>query len=186
MGGSLNDDEINEILDMPVYKGQILNFVETGTYRGVSTMVAAQKIKNVYTIEICQELYESTKNDLLSKGFTNIEFIFGDSLTELPSIMDKINETDGGAIYFIDAHISGSDSGWNNTNRVPIFEELDIILSYKIKPSVFIIDDLRLWKNNTWDWAHVTNEKLLSFFSERGVNVSTSYEKDDRFYILTD
>lgn len=96
--------------------------------------------------------------------------------------MDKL---EGGSIYFIDAHISGSDSGWNQTDRVPVFEELNVILSYKLKPSIFIIDDLRLWKNNIWDWSHITNEKLLSFFQEKGVNVWTSYEKNDRFFILT-
>jgi len=185
MGGSLNDNEIDELLNMPVYRDQIVNFVETGTYKGVSTMAAAKKIKNVYTIEICKELYETTKQDVLSKGFTNIEFIFGDSITELPSIMEKISKTNGGSIYFIDAHASGGDSSWNFKNRVPIFEELELILNYKIKPSIFIIDDLRLWKNNTWDWCHISNEKLLSFFNEKGVKVWMSYEKNDRFYILT-
>lgn len=182
MGGSLTEDEFNELLQNPMYRDQIVNFVETGTYKGESTMIASKKVKNVYTIEICQELYENTKRYLQSKGYSNIEFILGDSITQLPSIMDKL---EGGSIYFIDAHISGSDSGWNQTDRVPVFEELNVILSYKLKPSIFIIDDLRLWKNNIWDWSHITNEKLLSFFQEKGVNVWTSYEKNDRFFILT-
>lgn len=185
MGGSLTENEIDDILTNPVYKDQIGNFVETGTYKGESTMVCAKMIKNVYTIEICEELYHSTKNDLLSKGYTNIEFILGDSLVELDGIMKKVEENNMGSIFFIDAHISGMDSSWNKVERVPLVQELNIILKYKIKPSVFIIDDLRLWKQKCWDWSHITNEVILSQFEKHKVNVWMSFEKDDRFYILT-
>ena len=185
MGGSLNENEVNDLLNIPLYRNKIVNFVETGTYKGESTMVFDKKIKNVYTIEICEELYNTTKAHCESKGFTNIEFVLGDSIVQLEPIMKKVESSEGGSIYFIDAHISGSDSGWNQKNRVPVFEELEVILRHKLKPSIFIIDDLRLWKNSVWDWSHITNKKLLDYFKEKGVNVWASYEKEDRFYILT-
>ena len=63
----------------------------------------------------------------MNENLSNIFFLLGDSLEKLPCIMPKVLD---GAVFFIDAHISGGDSGWNQKIRVPLIEELDIILSY--------------------------------------------------------
>ena len=107
----------------------------------------------------------------------------GDSLSQLKHITPKVSD---GCVYFIDAHISGCDSSWNNHIRVPLIEELDIILSNNIGPSVFIFDDVRLWKTNqAHDWSHISNDLILSKFELKNIQVFTSYEKDDRFYVFT-
>ena len=139
MGGSLKQEEIQEIKDHGYPYTEIKNFVETGTYKADSTIIAAKNFDNVYTIEIFEPLY-----------------------------------------------ISGCDSGWNGTIRVPLIEELDIILSYKLGPSVFIFDDLRLWKTiKAWDWEHITNEFLVQKFKDKDIKLLSYFEKDDRFYIYT-
>jgi hypothetical protein len=186
MGGSLKETEIINCIKQidPKYKN-IKNFVETGTYKADSTIMASKHFENVYTIEIFEQLYEESKTRAKNEGITNITFYLGDSLDKLKEITPKVLD---GAVFFIDAHISGHDSGWNGTTRVPIFEELDIILSNPdLGPSVFIVDDLRLWKTiKAWDWAHITNESIIQKFKDKNIKVSLQFENDDRFYVFTD
>ena len=164
MGGSMTEDEILDIKSKGSLYRDIQYFVETGTYKAATTIVASSHFEKVFTIEICEPLYRSAKqmcqDDL---AIPNIQFILGDTLAKLPEVMEEVSGS--GCVYFIDAHISGSDSGWNENTRVPLFEELDIILQYRIPPSVFIFDDVRLWKTiKAWDWVHITDELILSKF----------------------
>lgn len=183
MGGSLTEQEISNIKNKDDIYKNIKNFVETGTYKGDTTIIASKMFENVYTIEIFQPLYYESKLRALNENLNNIVFLLGDSLTELPIIMPKVLD---GAVFFIDAHISGSDSGWNDKIRVPLIEELDIILSHKIGPSVFIFDDLRLWKTvKAWDWTHITNEHILEKIKNKGIEIFSAYESDDRFFVFT-
>ena len=182
MGGSLKQEELTDIKNRGSPYNNIKNFVETGTYKADSTLIAAKEYENVYTIEIYEPLYQESKNRAASEGVTNIHFYLGDSVEKINEIMPSVVE---GAVFFIDAHISGGDSGWNGKTRVPLIEELDIILSYSIGPSVFIFDDLRLWKDRVWDWAHITNEYIVEKFRNKNIKLLCFFEKDDRFYVYT-
>lgn len=183
MGGSLNQEEILYIKNQGTPYDNIDNFVETGTYKADTAIVASKHFKNVYTIEIFEPLYIDSMLRASTEGISNIVFLLGDSLEQLNNIVPDVAAA--GAVFFIDAHISGGDSSWNNVNRVPLMEELDIILSHKIGPSVFIFDDLRLWKQKIWDWEHITNESIIRKFILRDIEISHIFEKNDRFYIFT-
>jgi hypothetical protein len=174
MGGSLDQEEILYIKNQGVPYDNIDNFVETGTYKADTAIAAAKHFKHVYTIEIFEPLYTDGILRASNEGISNIVFLLGDSLEQLKNVVPDVLS---GAVFFIDAHISGGDSSWNNVNRVPLMEELDIILSHKIGPSVFIFDDLRLWKQKIWDWEHITNESIIRKFILRGIEISHMFEK---------
>lgn len=180
MGGSLKSQEIIDIKTRDKYKN-IKNFVETGTYKADTTILASTHYDNVYTTEIHEPLFVESKLRAQSEGVNNIKFYLGDSLNNLPAIMSELV---GGSVFFLDAHISGNDSSWNGFIRVPLVEELNIILKYKLDPSVFIFDDLRLWKTvKAFDWVHITNDYLIQIIQSSGFKIVESYEKDDRFYV---
>ena len=181
MGGSLKQDELQSIQN--IYPS-IENFVETGTYKAETTLIAASYYKKVYTIEIHEQLYNESKKLASINNISNITFFLGDTLEKLHNIMPLVSK---GSVFFIDAHISGIDSGWNSTNRVPIFEELDIILSYPLGPSVFIVDDSRLWNgpDKAWDWSHIDNEKICQIFTNKGKGIKSCFTANDRFFIFT-
>ena len=141
--------------------------------------MAAKAYEHVYTVEIFEPLYKESKDRALAEGLDNIHFYLGDSLVKLEEIAPLVRE---GGVFFIDAHISGCDSSWNNSNRVPLIEEIEIILKSLEGPSLFIIDDARLWLNEVWDWSHVTNDKICSLFGDK---ISTSFLKNDRFFVFT-
>jgi len=186
MGGSLTELELLDVASRHNCN-TIKNFVETGTYKADSTIIASRLYETVYTTEVYPPLYLESKLRARSEGITNINFYLGDSLEVLDIIMKEISwNNNGGSVFFLDAHISGSDSGWNGKIRVPLVEELKIILKYKLGPSVFIVDDVRLWKTiKAWDWVHITNESIVQLITDNGFNVIESYEKDDRFYVYT-
>jgi hypothetical protein len=180
MGGSLTYDELFTYLSWKQYKN-IKNFIETGTYKGATTLMAAKKFDKVYTTEIVPALHEYSKNIAVKEGVTNIEFMLGDSVELLKLICPQV--LDGG-VFFLDAHQSGGDTSNNGKNHVPLFQELDVILSHKIAPSIYIVDDLRLF-DKFWDWAGITPETIVNKFKEHGHEVDSYFSQNDRFYVLT-
>ncbi len=179
MGGSLTEQEFNDII---AFDPKLINFVETGTYKGDTTFLAKKFFPNVYTIELVPDLYLQVKERALSLGISDINFYRGNSTTILPLIMDSISS--GGSVFFIDAHISGPGTGCSLV-RVPLLEELDIIMKRLSEGShVFIVDDVRLWTTELlFDWMSITNEKILDVFKKYNVDVIKTEIKNDRFYI---
>lgn len=179
MGGSLTPEEISEIRKSDRYN-KIKYFVESGTYKGDTTSLVSPLFDQVYTIEIHEGLYKEAISRFKQENLENITCLLGNSLDLLGEVSSKVSD---GAVFFLDAHISGSDSSWDGVHRVPIYEELDAILQHRLGPSVFVIDDLRLWVQGTWDWSHVTNEGIIKKFLDKEYHVLSYYEKNDRFYV---
>jgi len=187
MGGSL---EYKEIKSMNMQHGtkcheNIEMFVETGTYKADTTLEMSKLYKNVFTTEIHKGLWEAAIIRAEKEQVSNIAFLLGDSLTLLQHIAPKASK---GAVFFLDAHISGSDSSWNGNNRVPLLEELNVIARCKIGASLFILDDLRFWKGEqkaAWDWAHISQESVLNIFKKNNINVTSYTKYNDRFWVWT-
>jgi hypothetical protein len=191
MCGNLTEKEIRNCKTTTEHKN-IKNFVETGTYKADSTILAAKQFENIFTIEIVENLFKEAvikaggklPNIPLLKGTSvqvkNINFSLGDSTQILNTITHQVSD---GAVFFIDAHQSGADTG-NNGKWVPLFEELNIILSHKIGPSVFIFNDLRLFDKH-WDWKGINCNKIIEVFQKHKYPILKSYTQNDRFYVLT-
>jgi hypothetical protein len=183
MGRSLTEEDIRKI-SYGNYK-KIKNFVETGTYMGETTRLASRYYDSVFSIEINPLLHEKTCSVFKMEGIKNVKLFLGDSIVILDEIIPDVLD---GAVFFLDAHISGSDSDWNKKQRVPLLEELDCILKYKLKPSVFILDDVRFWKGHSeqaWDWNHITSGEILNIFHKNNYKIGSFYEESDRFYVMT-
>jgi len=171
MGCSLTYDELADYLGWDLYK-KIKNFVETGTYKADTTLMAAKHFENVYTTEIVPALHNESKAKAEKAGLENITFLLGDSVELLKTITPKVLD---GAVFFLDTHQSGGD---------PLFQELDVILSNKVGPSIYIIDDLRLF-DKYWDWEGITTDTIIAKFNEHNHKVDTYFSQEDRFYVLT-
>lgn len=103
----------------------IVNVIETGTYKGITTKWLAEHFENVYSIEIMRQYYEEASLGL--KGFDNVKLMNSDSRKALPSILDRIK---GNTLIFIDSH-------WYDN---PLVAELEIIAESKIRPVICIHD----------------------------------------------
>ena len=103
--GLLTLDRLNEIIDKSDFQN-FSTFVETGTYTGRSIIPLSKQfsLKNFFTIEIVDELYEYAKNQAKINHVKNIKFIKGDTIKELKIILNNIK--DDFIICFLDAHSS--------------------------------------------------------------------------------
>jgi hypothetical protein len=175
MGGHLLDKELTKYAT-GIYK----NFIETGTYKGETSRLAASCFETVYTIEIVPELYEYSLKKAVDENFSNIQSYLGDSLVCLPRICKQLKDP---SIFFLDAHQSGPDTS-NNGKWVPLMEEIDIILSNvdENTPHLFIIDDVRLFSKH-WDWENISENTIYERFSSHNKNVNTFYVENDRLYV---
>lgn len=184
MGGSLEYSEIENIYTkFPEYKNLIKIFVETGTYKGQTARMASKYFSKVFTFEISQELFKESVQEGEKQGCNNISYFLGDSVELLKGLMPLLNVP---SLYFIDAHISGSDSSYNGKQLVPLMEELDIILSTNKGNNIFIIDDARFWtgENKPDDWKHISINSVLEKFRKNDIEVKSHWLANDRYIIV--
>lgn len=186
MGGPLEWSEVETLLKILPPTIDYKNvFVETGTYHGDTTFLMAKYFKEVYTCEIHRELLVATAMKAQNKRIDNIKFFLCDSVPFLKDALPTISNT---AIYFLDAHISGADSGWNGYKRVPLMEELEAILEQKGQYSnIIIIDDARFFDgsmaNKPDDWAHISVQGINALV-EKYTKRYFSFVKNDRLFLL--
>lgn len=74
------------------------DFIETGTYMGVTAKWASGHFDNVYTIEKLREYFLASQFKLLNSP--NVHMFLNDSLIILPEIINKVNK----AMFYLDAH----------------------------------------------------------------------------------
>ena len=111
--------------------------IESGTYLGQSTRYFARHFNTVYTIELSEELFNFAKKNM---ALQNIKFYQGNSAEILQKI---VNELKTGAVFFLDAHMSGGVTVAGET-ATPVRIELAILENFPhLKNSILILDDAR-------------------------------------------
>lgn len=117
---------------------KINHFVETGTFKGETSLWASRYFEKVDTIEFSEEIHCQTKKKF--ETVENINFILGDSRQVLKTIVNKASEP---ILFWLDAHWCSGDS-YGNEDQCPLLEELKIINSSPIDHFI-LIDDARLF-----------------------------------------
>lgn len=148
----------NELTLEPVKENQILSknflkkinnifnittFIETGTWIGHSTRVAAEVFDQVLSIELSTELYSIASENL--KEYKNIKLYNGDSANLLEGLLKKEL---GKTLIWLDGHYSGEHFGYNTAlgkTNTPILSELENIKNSALKDIIIMIDDIRLF-----------------------------------------
>ena len=110
-------------------KHQFACAVETGTFRGNTTVGLARLFPKVFTIEMAAELYAEAKARFIH--YPNVTALLGNS----PEILQQIlPELDYPLFAYLDAH-------WGD--YWPLRDELTILLSVK-KPKLIMIHDFQV------------------------------------------
>jgi len=184
MGGSLPESEIKDILELcGISQKQMTMFIETGTYKADTTLEASRIFDQVYSIELVEALYKESVEKCKDKE--NISLFLGNTLELLPKIMETSFSDDQveGVVFFIDAHQSGPDTSHIGKN-VPCLDEITVILErlpHHI-PSVFIVDDLRLF-DAFWDWKGINLITIEKLFKDHQRDIKRKLIRNDRFII---
>lgn len=124
-----NDDTTKRDVFRLVDKYEIDNFIETGTFKGLTTKLMSTKVKTVYTIEINWSNYQQSGDYL--DGIPNIKRYYGGSETKLTEILTS-GDISGRIMFYLDAH-------WGEHN--PLFDELSAISNTFADNCIVAIDD---------------------------------------------
>ena len=132
-------------------------FIETGTYQGKTTALAAELFPIVYTIEGSPDLFTKTSQEL--NRFPNVRRFLGDS----PLVMREINKNyaDKNCLFWLDAHWCNAPMTAKIRSECPVLEELEAIENLG-QHSVILIDDARLFldgppsPHNPDDWPDLS------------------------------
>jgi hypothetical protein len=112
----------------------IENFIETGTFKGDTSIWACNYFPNVYTIEIDLEIGRSTA--AAAREIKNINFLTGDSRKVLPELLTNIK---GRSFFWLDGHWCSGGGG--KESECPLLDEIKAINGCP-EPTIFI-DDAR-------------------------------------------
>jgi hypothetical protein len=165
--------------------------IETGTFLGETTRKSIELgYKKVYTIELQERLYESSKKNLKDLiDADKVEIIKGDSALVLENIMKKIDEP---ITILLDAHIdlgnyvpNVSPTDYPPDNPVdwcPLYKELEVIKNHHIKNHTIMIDDVRIIGVDGWGESLVLEkikEQLLSINSDYKISFEEGENPED-------
>jgi len=143
-------------------------FVETGTYLGDMVWAVKNIFKEIYSIELSEELFKNAVNRF--KDYSNITILHGDSGKVLIDLIPKIKKE---AIFWLDGHYSGGITA-KGEKECPIYEELTAIFRSDLK-HILLIDDARLF-NGTNDYPPIT--ELSEFVSKHKPESKIKIEND--------
>lgn len=140
---------------------QIDTAIETGTFKGATTLFFAKNFKQVHTIEINQFLYQ--KNMPLLSKYPNVKAYWGDSKKILPEILSSAaNEK---IVFYLDAHWY---EDW------PLLAEIQAIGATHKDRCILVIDDCK-----------VPERPDIPYDTYRGVACCYEYVKESLFHAFT-
>ena len=183
MGGALLD---NEFVSCKGVCPSLNTWVESGTYKGESSRRAAAHFQHIFTFEVDLRLHAEAKASAVAAGLDSSGYWLGDSpdlLTRyLTMILPEQPETTQ-VLFFLDAHLSGVDSGHNGKEAVPLLRELDAINRWypSDRPALLCVDDVRLF-GAFEDWMGISLTSIREALTRHRVCASDAI--NDRLYIL--
>ena len=145
----------------------IETFIEAGTFQGVTAVWASTLFKNVFTIELSEQLYTNTSANY--QHIQHIKFLYGHTVEHLKAIVPQLQ---GSALFWLDAHWSGGITA-GQEEECPILRELQIIKESEWEHFI-LIDDARLFLSpppaphqlEQWPALHEVIAELLTFKSQ--------------------
>jgi hypothetical protein len=140
----------------------ILNFVETGTYKGDMVMAMSKTFKNIYSIELGEDYYQRAKERFTNQS--HITILQGDSGEVLQELLLKIREP---CLFWLDGHYSGGKTA-KGAMDTPIRKELNHIFKHNLAlKHIILIDDAREF---TGEGGYPTLNELNVFVKSAGYN----------------
>jgi hypothetical protein len=116
--------------------------VETGTFLGDMIYAMKDQFKEIYSIELSQELHEKAKEAFRTSP--HIHLVAGDSSKALDSVLAGITKP---CLFWLDGHYSGGITALGE-ERCPIRAEFAAILRHPIQGHVLLIDDSQCFDGN--------------------------------------
>lgn len=140
------------------------NLFETGTFLGEGISYALQvPFDRIISVEIIEEI--AAKARLRFRQEEKVEIIHADSISAME---DQLPLLTGNTVFWLDAHYPGADAGLadyenddNETLRLPLSKELEVIRKYRGEyQDVLLLDDLRIYEDRPFQNGTVPTNAL--------------------------
>lgn len=153
MKGFSGDKFFKQHIEELIIDHKINTVIETGTYKGDTSLGLSSMVPNVVTIEINDKYFHEAKENLLDRN--NVTQLLGDA----PDIIDRnMKSFRGPLLFFLDSH-------WYKN---PLLAELQVIAKHGIKP-IIIIHDMQNPNDPTMGYDS---------YPEQGIEYNWDYVKD--------
>ncbi len=113
--------------------------VETGTYLGEMVEAMRPHFREVYSIELSEDLYERARR--IFAADPHVHLVCGDSSEALPGVLASLSEP---CLFWLDGHYSGGATARGSLD-FPVIPELEHIRRHAVKNHVILIDDARMF-----------------------------------------
>jgi hypothetical protein len=135
-------------------------FVETGTFHGKTTRLAAQCFPEVHTIELHDQWHAEAVRDLAPLG---VRCHHGNSAELVPQLAAAIAEP---AVWYLDAHWFKIVPGVaGQAVPLPLWAELEAVAARPYR-DVVVVDDVHAFgkMEPTAEWLDVSIERIAGYF----------------------
>lgn len=149
----------------------ITTLVETGTYLGQMVNDTKDVFDLIFSIELDKHLY-----DIAAWRFADTKNVYlfqGDSARLLPVIISGIRKP---ILFWLDAHYSGGATSRGDIETPVLFELRTILKHPDIRDHVILIDDARLFENQTPGYPSLADLREIIYGSG---NELTLHVEDD-------
>jgi hypothetical protein len=143
-------------------------FIETGTFKGRTSVWAAGHFHDVYTIENSRQLFDAAASTL--GAYRNIHLLFGNSALQLKNVIEELNQP---ALFWLDAHWCGGLT-YGDDDPCPLLDEINII-KQSSHSHIIMIDDARFFLKPP---PHPQNSELWPGLKE----ILDILNRDDRYF----
>ncbi len=144
-------------------------FIETGSLCGDGIQLAIDAgFPEIYSIELSGAYYFYCIDRFAS--YPSVHLKHGDSAEVLEQILSQI---DAPATFWLDGHYSGGKTTRGKTNT-PILGELKAIANHPIKTHTILIDDIRCFGTNDFDYIEL--DEIIQVILQINPLYEISYE----------
>ncbi len=149
-------------------------FVETGTFKGDTTIACIDYFEQLYTIELSEELYEASKRRFVNAP--SVTLYHGDSAIRLLQLRDILQNKS--VLYWLDAHWCAATDTAGEKSQCPLLQEINAIAALNSN-SLIIIDDARLFlcapvaphEISQWPQLHEIIKALFDISSKHRITI---------------
>jgi len=136
-------------------------FMETGTFEGKTTRLAAAEFGLVFSVEIKRELYQAAAERLLVEC-PNVSVLFGDSRWAVRWLATRLTEP---VCWYLDAHWFKHPAVGGQEEGLPLWAELEAIAARPFR-DIVVVDDVNDFgkPKPTPEWEQVTLERIAGMF----------------------
>lgn len=136
-------------------------FVESGTFEGKTTALAAAEFEGVFTCEIKPELYRAACEKLLLLH-RNVSLLCGDSRWAVAWLAKHL---DAPVCWYLDAHWFKHPAVGGQEDGLPLWAELTAIAA-RAHRDIVVVDDVNDFglPRPTPEWEAVTLEAIAALF----------------------